>query len=521
MLSLFEQEMSGQSKSAKRRAKRRGQVGGPVSGPSGMPRVPVSTGLSASRSGDVGSALGALLGSSFGPFGSVAGGLLGQLAGRKFGQVTGLGAYQVNRNSLLGSDPPVVSNTSCGVRIRHREYICDVVASQDFSTQCVYSINPGLSASFPWLAGVAANYQQWKPWGILYEFITTSGNSVASTNTALGEVIMSTQYNAILPPFTNKQQMLNQEFSCNAVPSVDIIHPIECEPSQTSVDCLYVRTTVGGVGNTNGDIRLADLGTFQLSTQGQQANGGTLGSLFVTYDIELLKPTMQDDTGRDLPAAMLKSGGVDPTNVWGTGGFGEVGTLGTWTLGSGNDAVFSAVPTSYQHFAVYQNWTGTAAAPANSTGPTQTMVNASAITPSYLTMFQGNTFNGQGVNSVTYVSVGGYYALDSLTFLQVNNPGAAWSITAHTGTGSLPTGNTGKSGFVMIVVPVSEQLFASVTMTGSSGSSVALRERRGYTDVVGRMRQLGNPGWNPTSSSSGGRRERGDMHGYDRPTDDW
>lgn len=447
------------SKSARRRQRKAGQVFVPNRG------VPVSTGLSGgsgSRSADVGSALGALLGSSFGPLGGVAGGVLGQIAGRKFGQVTGLGAYRVNRNSLLAADPPVVSNTDSGVRIRHREYLGDVLASQLFDLQYVLSINPGLSASFPWLAGVAQNYQQWKPWGILYEFITTSGNSVASTNTALGEVIMSTQYNSILAPFSNKQQMLNQEYSCNAVPSVDTIHPIECEPQQTSIDTMYVRTTTGGVGTLNGDIRLSDLGTFQLATQGQQSDGGALGSLFVTYDVELFKPTMLAGTGSGdgMSSFVLNAGGVSNNDVLGTGG-NESGTLGALVRQPGVSATFTAQASTEQYYAVFQCWSGGTDPAANMAFPANAFANIVPVSTTVQTMGQNNVTNGAGVDVVTFVANAlQYYALSTITYVKVQTPGLPWSLTwLGGGPAKLPTGATDKSGLMLFIYPVPAEMF--------------------------------------------------------------
>ena len=50
---------------------------------------------------------------------------------------------------------------------------------------------------------------------------------------------------------------------------------------------LYVRS--GPVPST-GDERLYDLGRFQIATEGQQAIGGNLGELWVTYEVLMSKP---------------------------------------------------------------------------------------------------------------------------------------------------------------------------------------------------------------------------------------
>lgn len=102
---------------------------------------------------------------------------------------------------------------------------------------------------------------------------------------------MATQYDSILPPFTSKLQILNQEFSTSCKPSVNAIHPIECAPNQTSIPLLYTRTSAVPTG---ADQRLYDLGVFYLCTEGQQGHDATsvLGELWCTYDILLYKPTL-------------------------------------------------------------------------------------------------------------------------------------------------------------------------------------------------------------------------------------
>lgn len=177
--------------------------------------------------------------------------------------------------------------------MKNREYLGDVFSSGTVvggasSFQLTqYSINPGLSASFPWLSGVAINYQQFRFHGLLFEFKSTSGNAVSSSNAALGTVVMATNYNADAPPFFSKKEILNTEFSSVSSPAADVLHPIECKPRLTTIENLYVRS---GALPPNQDYRLSDLGLFQIATEGVQAATINLGELWVTYDCELLKP---------------------------------------------------------------------------------------------------------------------------------------------------------------------------------------------------------------------------------------
>jgi len=245
--------------------------------------------------------LGQALGGYLGPPGAIIGGELGD----KFGKWSGMGAYKKS-GTTISQDPPSFKKTkSGGVRIQHREYIQDVTSSVAFSNQLQLGLNPGLYNSFPWLSGIASNFTQYKMHGCIYEYRPTSGSAIASTNNALGTVIMATNYNASDSNFVNKQQMENEEMSQSTVPSSSAIHPIECDPKQTTIDKLYTRT---GAVPSGQDIRLYDLGLFQLAVQGMQAGSITVGELWVSYDVEFFKPQLDTGLGLALSGAHYNLG---------------------------------------------------------------------------------------------------------------------------------------------------------------------------------------------------------------------
>lgn len=227
-----------------------------------------------------GAALGGLLG---GPAGAAIGGI----AGKIFSGITGFGDYKIKKNSLLhGSSPPMFANGQRANVIEHREFIGDVVGSVSFQNTS-FAINPGLFASYPWLAQVAANYEQYRINGMVYEFKSTAGDAISSTNNALGTVIMATEYNSTNPSFASKAEMENYQFCTSSKPSVSFMHPIECSRGESTLTELYIRT---GAVQTGQDKRFSDFGNFQIATQGMQADGITVGELWVTYSVTLLKP---------------------------------------------------------------------------------------------------------------------------------------------------------------------------------------------------------------------------------------
>lgn len=228
--------------------------------------------------------LGQSVGGMFGPGGA----MVGKQAGLLFRQLTGFGEYKVNRNSLAGVDSlPMFANTRHGTVVRHREFLGDVITSSVPGVFRIdtFPIQPALLSTFPWLAPIAEQFDEYTIEGMVFEFKSNSYDALASVNTASGTVIMTTQYNVLAPPFTNKLQMEQYEFTCSEKPSVSILHPVECSRIETPTSVLTTRS-----GPAPGDLRLYDWGNFNIATVGMQGASVNVGELWVTYDVKFYKP---------------------------------------------------------------------------------------------------------------------------------------------------------------------------------------------------------------------------------------
>jgi hypothetical protein len=231
--------------------------------------------------------------------------------------ITGFGDYKINSNSLMNMNPPpMVNSGNSSTIVRHREYLGDIYATEDF-TLSKYPINPGLSTMFPWLSAIAPSYEQYRFRGIICEFKSTSSDAVLSSDTssALGTVIMATQYDALDQEFSSKQEMENYEYATSSKPSRNFIHPIECAKNQTVLSNLYVRNDFAP-GDT--DLRFYDLGIFNVATVGMQADGGNLGELWVTYEVEFFKPKIQQNPTYGYSLDHYRISGADGANPLGT-----------------------------------------------------------------------------------------------------------------------------------------------------------------------------------------------------------
>lgn len=214
------------------------------------------------------------------------GATVGRRLGGMINKITGFGDYKVSGNSLVaGATIPSFDSGRRGVTLTHREFLCDLTGSAGFNAK-QFVLNPGIRSTFPWLSDLGNRFEQYRIRGMVFEFVSTSADALNSTNTALGTVIMSTQYNVYRPAFTSKMEMESYEFTVSGRPSANLIHPIECAPSETPFKVYYIRNAPISDG---ADLRMYDHGVFTIATVGMQA-AATIGELWVSYDVELLKP---------------------------------------------------------------------------------------------------------------------------------------------------------------------------------------------------------------------------------------
>jgi len=230
---------------------------------------------------------------TFAEGGRQVGKLAGNLIGLGIDKIWGSGDYVVSgstpaSNTLLSSPygVPAMHSTTDSYRVFKREYIADV-STQTGLVVNVYPINPGLASLFPWLSGIASVFQEYTIHGMAFEYKSTCANAVASTNSAMGSVIMGVVYDSDEPPPSTKSGLLNLSWANDARPSENFLTFVECDKSQSPFETLYIRT--GNLSSNNTDYNTHDFGRLVLASVGAQTSF-SCGELWVTYDIELKKP---------------------------------------------------------------------------------------------------------------------------------------------------------------------------------------------------------------------------------------
>ena len=328
----------------------------------------------------VGGAIGAGIGTYLMPgagtgIGTTVGGALGGMVGAGLASISGYGSYKIASNVFMNGKIPQIRNKSHGrgTVIRYHEYLGDIYTTSNvgnpakFTTQS-FDLNAANQDTFPYLAQIACNYEQYAFEGLLFQFRSTSADALNSTNSALGSVMMGTQYDVSDPVFASKSEMLNYEYSNSIKPSEDALHMVECAPNQNVLSDLY---TLRGPAPINTDARMFNLGRFTIATVGFQASNVNIGELHVTYQVRLLKPKLFTALGNAIDySILLATGATSYSN--GSPLSGIFNGLGQNTLAAYVSSGTCTLPASsvIKTYRIEVNWVGSTSTANTITDPT-------------------------------------------------------------------------------------------------------------------------------------------------------
>jgi len=374
---------------------------------------------------------GSTVGSYFGPMGARVGGGLGMLLGRIFG--TGdyrtMGNARPNSNSLLTNGELSFGGAfSNSVRIRHREYVSEILLTSGSTTMTTWPINPGLPQTFPWLSSIAQNFVEYRIRGLLACFKSTSSDfPVGGASSALGSVAVAFSYNPAAPLPTSKMALLEMDWAVDSKPSLSFVAPMECKRGQNVVSNFLVRQATSSL-----PVSLTDQAQLIMCVTGTTASSGVIGELWLTYDIELVRPTIPAGLGlmshvQSMPGAVVNGsqilGGTTLGNLVATAANGsDLGITSTYA------AIYITGAPPGKYLFIYSAVGGSTAC----------------------TLFPPNVFNGcalvggfvaDTVNSVTCPSVAVTTTTTVTCSFVVSNSSPSFSVTFPGGL-VIPTGAT-------------------------------------------------------------------------------
>lgn len=208
---------------------------------------------------------------------------------------------------------PAISQRHDSIRVRHREFLWDIVGSIDFAYD-QFAVNPGMAETFPWLSAIANRYESYRFHKLRFVY-----EPATSTSTS-GTVMMACDYDANDAGPNTKTVMMAYKNAQRSAPWSRCENVSDVQDMR-KVPTYYVRS--GAVAST--DIKTYDVANFFIATNGQAA-ATDIGELYVEYDVELLTPQLNNSA----PSLdMINSTGAGVVNN------GAFGTASAATLAGG------------------------------------------------------------------------------------------------------------------------------------------------------------------------------------------
>ena len=188
-------------------------------------------------------------------------------------------AAPVSLGFRVSSQQPRVSRSARSMRIAHRELvIVQIVGATTFSVKNFLRLNPGLAATFPWLAPQAAQWEQYTCHRLIAEYIPIAPSSTQ------GDIILSPNYDASDPQPTTETQAGNNfgAVTDSCWKRVDL--PLDPPAMMGLGPRKFVRASA-----VAGDVKTFDVGTLAVCVN-NGSGAVAFGKLYLDYDFEFFIP---------------------------------------------------------------------------------------------------------------------------------------------------------------------------------------------------------------------------------------
>lgn len=218
----------------------------------------------------------------------------------------------VSRTIPLARPMTVRNSTSItrrGITVTHRELYDVVYTPADGSfLNVAYRINPALDIVFPWLAPIAAQFEQYRFTKLQFRYVPSC------SATTVGALVMGMDYNALDAAAPDISTLTTYSGSIRSqlyTPCVFTCGGPELARFQNE------RYTRRGDIPTGGNAQLYDVGTFQFAVNGAAA-AAQVGEIYVEYTVHLFTPQLNVLASTEAMSAECIPSGVDASNPLGT-----------------------------------------------------------------------------------------------------------------------------------------------------------------------------------------------------------
>jgi hypothetical protein len=192
-------------------------------------------------------------------------------------QASAAAAYATGQSSQA----PSIRATRDSSRIVHRELISSISGTAGFAIANAFALNPGIAATFPWLASQAASWEQYRFNKLRFCYYTRTGSNTP------GSMLLVPDYDAADGPPSSEQIASSYEDVSEDAPWKDLCCDLRVSAMHSMGPRKFVRTAAL---LANQDIKTYDAGNlYACTTDGAVANWG---KLWVEYDVSLFVPQL-------------------------------------------------------------------------------------------------------------------------------------------------------------------------------------------------------------------------------------
>jgi len=195
---------------------------------------------------------------------------------------------------------PQIKSSRDMCNIKHREFIGNVVGSEDFLVGKSLSVNPGLATTFPWLSVMAQAWEEYRFKHLKFCYYTRTGSNTT------GSVIMAPDYDASDAAPSNEQIMSSYDECVEDAPWKDNCCALKPQLLSGAIKRHFVRTSALA---SNQDIKLYDCCNFYIATV-DGTDAAAWGKLWVEYDVDFYVPQLPPAGANTLAGGLITAGGT-------------------------------------------------------------------------------------------------------------------------------------------------------------------------------------------------------------------
>jgi hypothetical protein len=167
--------------------------------------------------------------------------------------------------------------------LQKREFVKNISSSDVFQVERL-ECNPGLAELFPWLSGIAPNFEKYKFHSLRFVYETSQSTFVPGT------VMYAPEFNVLEDPPETKTALLEYAYASRSPVWKNFVVAIPVSAIMTYKE-YYVRT--GPI--SSGDLKTYDPLYWIIAVDGVPDTAGlNIGELWVEYDIEFYYPQRID-----------------------------------------------------------------------------------------------------------------------------------------------------------------------------------------------------------------------------------